>query len=75
MLCFRDRSRLEKTLDQLDPSRNSVADAMLFCIDHSEVADEIIAAICKSLASPHDLPLKKVLGQGIPWPRSSEPGL
>ncbi|OQV22289.1 U2 snRNP-associated SURP motif-containing protein [Hypsibius exemplaris] len=55
-----DRTKLTQMLNDLTPSRDSVADTMVFCIDHADVADDIMATIVTSLQSEEDSPLKKV---------------
>ncbi|XP_055330103.1 U2 snRNP-associated SURP motif-containing protein-like [Paramacrobiotus metropolitanus] len=55
-----EQTLLDKILDGLEPSRDSIADAMVFCIDHAEHAETVIGKIRNSLGHPDDLPMKKV---------------
>jgi len=44
------RDRLEDLLRELNPERARVADAMVWCLDHAESAEEVVDCICESLA-------------------------
>ncbi|XP_065840791.1 U2 snRNP-associated SURP motif-containing protein-like [Oscarella lobularis] len=48
-LTDKERDQLENMLRKITPERNRVADMMLFCLDHSEAADEIVDCISESL--------------------------
>lgn len=48
-LC-RQRDRLEDLLRNMTPERLKVAESMVFCIEHSEAADEICDCIAESLS-------------------------
>lgn len=53
MLCSRfrrQRDRLEDLLRNMTPERLKVAESMVFCIEHSEAADEICDCIAESLS-------------------------
>ncbi|XP_014260927.1 U2 snRNP-associated SURP motif-containing protein [Cimex lectularius] len=54
------RDRLEQLIRHMTPERMKVADAMVFCIEHSEAADEICDCIVESLGNPDTLLYKKV---------------
>lgn len=43
------REKLEDMLRKLTPERSKIADAMVYCIDHAEAADEISECIMESL--------------------------
>ncbi|XP_048744647.2 U2 snRNP-associated SURP motif-containing protein-like isoform X2 [Ostrea edulis] len=44
------RDRLEDMLRELTPERNKVGDAMVWCLDHAESAEEIVECITESLS-------------------------
>ncbi|XP_069104944.1 U2 snRNP-associated SURP motif-containing protein-like isoform X3 [Argopecten irradians] len=44
------RDRLEDTLRELTPERMKVGDAMVWCLDHAEAAEEIVECITESLS-------------------------
>ena len=54
------RNRLEDLLRHLTPERNKIADAMIFCIEHADAADEISECIADSLSSSDTLMHKKI---------------
>ena len=43
------RDKLEDMMRNLTPERSKIADAMIYCIDHAEAADEITECIMESL--------------------------
>lgn len=45
-----ERDKLEEMLRGLTPRRGDVAEAMLFCLDHAEAAEEIVECITESLS-------------------------
>eukprot|EP00118_Oscarella_pearsei_P012114 m.86447 g.86447 ORF g.86447 m.86447 type:complete len:832 (+) comp36496_c0_seq42:20-2515(+) len=49
-LTDRERDQLEDMLRKITPERTKVAEMMLFCLDHSEAADEIVDCITESLS-------------------------
>lgn len=49
LLCSQ-RDRLEDMLRELTPERNKVGDAMVWCLDHAESAEEIVECITESLS-------------------------
>lgn len=51
-LCYfvSQRDRLEDMLRELTPERNKVGDAMVWCLDHAESAEEIVECITESLS-------------------------
>ncbi|XP_067631661.1 U2 snRNP-associated SURP motif-containing protein [Eurosta solidaginis] len=54
------RDRLEDLLHHVTPERQRIGDAMIFCIEHADAADEISECIAESLANPETLPSKKI---------------
>lgn len=54
------RDRLEQLIRHMTPERLKVADAMVFCIEHAEAADEICDCILESLSNNTTLLCKKV---------------
>ncbi|EDW32826.1 GL10142 [Drosophila persimilis] len=54
------RDRLEDLIRHLVPERARIGDAMIFCIEHADAADEICECITESMASLHTLPSKKI---------------
>jgi hypothetical protein len=59
----RQRDRLEDLLRNMTPERLKVAEAMVFCIEHSEAADEICDCIAESLSILQTPIPKKVMSQ------------
>ncbi|XP_054893119.1 U2 snRNP-associated SURP motif-containing protein isoform X2 [Poeciliopsis prolifica] len=45
-----ERDKLEEMLRGLSPRRGDVAEAMLFCLNHAEAAEEIVECITESLS-------------------------
>ncbi|XP_047205507.1 U2 snRNP-associated SURP motif-containing protein isoform X1 [Girardinichthys multiradiatus] len=45
-----ERDKLEEMLRGLSPRRGDVAEAMLFCLNHAEAAEEIVDCIAESLS-------------------------
>ncbi|XP_038050336.1 U2 snRNP-associated SURP motif-containing protein-like isoform X2 [Patiria miniata] len=56
------RDRLEDMLRGLTLERSNIADAMVFCLDHAESAEEIVECISESL-SILETPIHKKLGR------------
>lgn len=54
------RDRLEQLIRHMTPERLKVADAMVFCIEHAEAADEICDCILESLSNNTTLLCKKI---------------
>ncbi|KAL0272337.1 UNVERIFIED_CONTAM: hypothetical protein PYX00_005352 [Menopon gallinae] len=54
------RDRLEDLLRNIGPERIKVAEAMVFCIEHSEAAEEICDCIAESLSLLHTPIHKKI---------------
>ena len=50
MLSESQRDRLEDILRNLTPERSKISEAMIYCIEHSESAEEIVDCIAESLA-------------------------
>jgi U2-associated protein SR140 len=44
-----ERDKLEDTLRSITPERTKIAKAMVYCLDHSEAAEEIVDCIVESL--------------------------
>uniref|UniRef100_A0A336N3G9 CSON005757 protein n=1 Tax=Culicoides sonorensis TaxID=179676 RepID=A0A336N3G9_CULSO len=59
-LSVAQRDRLEDIIRRLTAERKKIADAMIFCIEHAEAADEIAEVICESLCNVSTLPHKKI---------------
>lgn len=57
---FRQRDRLEDLIHYLTPERTKIGDAMIFCIEHADAADEICECIAESLANPATLASRKI---------------
>ena len=47
---FSQRDELEDILRNLTPERSKVAEAMVFCVEHAESAEEICECIAESLS-------------------------
>ncbi|XP_037946449.1 U2 snRNP-associated SURP motif-containing protein [Teleopsis dalmanni] len=54
------RDRLEDIIHYLSPERSRIGDAMIFCIEHADAADEICECIAESLANPNTLATRKI---------------
>ncbi|EDW85779.1 uncharacterized protein Dwil_GK22959 [Drosophila willistoni] len=54
------RDRLEDLIRHLTPERARIGDAMIFCIEHADAADEICECIAESLANATTLASKKI---------------
>ncbi|XP_011196659.2 U2 snRNP-associated SURP motif-containing protein isoform X2 [Zeugodacus cucurbitae] len=54
------RDRLEDLLRHITPERTRIGDAMIFCIEHADAADEICECIAESLSNPDTLVSKKI---------------
>ncbi|KAJ6642766.1 U2 snRNP-associated SURP motif-containing protein [Pseudolycoriella hygida] len=54
------RDRLEDLIRHLTPERSKIGDAMIFCIEHAEAADEICECIEESMSSLDTLVSKKI---------------
>ncbi|BES91658.1 cwf21 [Nesidiocoris tenuis] len=54
------RDRLEQLIRHMTPERLKIADAMVFCIEHAEAADEICDCILESISNPETLLFKKI---------------
>uniref|UniRef100_A0A1B0GIZ1 Putative splicing regulator n=1 Tax=Lutzomyia longipalpis TaxID=7200 RepID=A0A1B0GIZ1_LUTLO len=54
------RDRLEDLIRHLTPERTKIGDAMIFCIEHADAADEICECIAESMANPETQPPKKI---------------
>ncbi|XP_052873211.1 U2 snRNP-associated SURP motif-containing protein [Anopheles cruzii] len=59
-LSIAQRNRLEDLIRHLTPERQRIGDAMIFCIEHADAAEEICECITESLASNETLVKKKV---------------
>lgn len=49
-MCCSQRDRLEDVLRELTPERLKIAEAMVWCLDHAEAAEEIVECIAESLS-------------------------
>ena len=58
--CPRHRRRLEGLLRELGPRRGEVAEAMAFCVERAEAAEEVVLLISESLSMLHTPLQKKV---------------
>ena len=47
---YRQRDRLEDLLRELTPERIKVGDAMVWCLDHADSAEEVVECIAESLS-------------------------
>lgn len=56
----RQRDRLEDIIHYLTPERSRIGDAMIFCIEHADAADEICECIAESLANSSTLASKRI---------------
>lgn len=56
----RQRDRLEDLIRHLTPERSKIGDAMIFCIEHADAADEICECVAESLGNPSTLASKKI---------------
>ncbi|XP_058175187.1 U2 snRNP-associated SURP motif-containing protein [Anopheles ziemanni] len=59
-LSLAQRDRLEDLIRHLTPERQKIADAMIFCIEHADAAEEICECITEALSSNDTLVKKKV---------------
>ncbi|KAK5621499.1 hypothetical protein CRENBAI_004001 [Crenichthys baileyi] len=56
------RERLETLLEELTPSREDIASAMLFCLDRADAAEEVVGHILDSFCSLQ-VPLQKKISR------------
>lgn len=54
------RDRLEELIRHLTPERSRIGDAMIFCIEHAEAADEICECLDEALASASTQPNRRI---------------
>ncbi|CAG9759602.1 unnamed protein product [Ceutorhynchus assimilis] len=54
------RDRLEDLLRNLTPDKKRIGEAMLYCIDHAEAAEEIVDCITESLSNETTIITKKI---------------
>lgn len=59
---FRQRDKLEEILRGLTPRKNDIGDAMVFCLNNAEAAEEIVDCITESLSILKTPLPKKVWG-------------
>lgn len=59
-LSVAQRNRLEDLIRHLTPERSKIADAMIFCIEHADAADEICDCITEALTNPETAIYKKI---------------
>ena len=62
--CYSQRDRLEDMLRELTPERAKVGDAMVWCLEHAESAEEVVECLAESL-SLLETPLAKKVGNTI----------
>lgn len=56
----RQRDRLEDLIRGLTPERSKIGEAMVFCIEHSDAADEVVECITESLSNESTAIMKKI---------------
>uniref|UniRef100_A0A096MA83 Zgc:163098 n=1 Tax=Poecilia formosa TaxID=48698 RepID=A0A096MA83_POEFO len=56
------RQRLETLVEELTPSREDIASAMLFCLDRADAAEEVVGHISESFSSLQ-VPLQKKISR------------
>ncbi|XP_050314384.1 U2 snRNP-associated SURP motif-containing protein [Anthonomus grandis grandis] len=54
------RDRLEDIIRNITPEKKRIGEAMIYCIDHSEAAEEIVECITESLSNESTLITKKI---------------
>jgi U2-associated protein SR140 len=54
------RDRLEDLIRGLTPERSKIGEAMVFCIEHSDAAEEVVDCITESLSNSSTLITKKI---------------
>ncbi|KYB29903.1 U2 snRNP-associated SURP motif-containing protein-like Protein [Tribolium castaneum] len=54
------RDRLEDLIRSLTPERSKIGEAMVFCIEHSDAAEEVVECITESLSNSSTLITKKI---------------
>ncbi|XP_044257591.1 U2 snRNP-associated SURP motif-containing protein isoform X2 [Tribolium madens] len=54
------RDRLEDLIRSLTPERSKIGEAMVFCIEHSDAAEEVVECITESLSNASTLITKKI---------------
>lgn len=57
---YRQRDRLEDLIRNLTAEKRKIGEVMVFCIEHSEAADEIAECIFESLSNPATMIYKKI---------------
>lgn len=51
---------MEDLIRHLTPERSKIGDAMIFCIEHADAADEICECIAESIESAETVVSKKI---------------
>jgi U2-associated protein SR140 len=59
-LCTEKRDRLEEILRNITSERKSVSEAMIFCVENADKAEEIVECVAESLLIAHTPLNKKV---------------
>lgn len=59
-LSVAQRDRLEDLIRHLTPERQKIGDAMIFCIEHADAAEEICECIAESLSSNETMVKRKI---------------
>lgn len=57
---FRQRDRLEDLIRNLTPEAKKIGEVMVFCIEHSEAAEEVADCISESLSNETTVLIKKI---------------
>lgn len=57
---FRQRDRLEDLIRNLTPESKRIGEVMVFCIEHSEAAEEVTDCITESLSNEGTVIIKKI---------------
>lgn len=60
LLIFRQRDRLEDLIRGLAPEKSKIGEVMVFCIEHSDAAEEIAECITESLSNETTTLTKKI---------------
>lgn len=60
MLSDSQRDKFENMLRNLTPQRKAISETMIYCIDHAEAAEEIVACITESLTISETPLFKKI---------------
>ncbi len=64
--CFRQRDKLEDYLRGLHPEREQISEAMMWCVEHADSAEEVVECIAESLGIA-ETPLNKKVFSSEAW--------